>query len=282
MKTVVADYRYRVLCMRIVPVVGSSVYLTTHVRDLVIGGHTYLSTNGYQVSNYSATSDFAPSSLDIEGIMDVAGIGRDALASGAFDGAKVFGFATTWRTPIEDEEQITAGFFGKAVMMDDRFQMNFTSLSDALNQKTRNTYVAPCPKTFCGQEYAGCMVPLAPNTVTGTITSVTSNSEFRDSARTEAADVFGGGTVMFTSGPNAGLRAIEIGTHLADGTVTTREPFYYTPEVGDTYSMVRGCRKRLTDCQNRWNGAALNNVLNFGGDLWIPNGSTYAHVGRQS
>jgi hypothetical protein len=35
MKSTVADYRYRVLCLRIVPVTGSPIYLTDHPRDLV-------------------------------------------------------------------------------------------------------------------------------------------------------------------------------------------------------------------------------------------------------
>jgi uncharacterized phage protein (TIGR02218 family) len=280
MKSVVADYRYRIFCMRIVPVTGSNVYLTTHVHDLVMGGHTYLSTSGYQFSGYSVTSDFSPSSIDIEGIVDVAGIGREALVSGAFDGARAYVFATSWRSPVEDEEQITAGFFGKTVLMDDRFQLSYTSLIDALNQTTTLTYTAPCPKTFLGQEYAGCMVPVAANTVTGTLTSVTSNYQFRDNTRTEPADTFGAGTIQFTSGLNLGLRPMEIATYLLDGTIYVREPFYYTPAPGDTYSMVRGCRKRIEDCKNRWNGAAFSNILNFGGDLWIPDGSTYAHVGR--
>ena len=53
MKSVVADYRYRVLCMKIVPVVGSTIYLTDHVSDLVMSGHTYISTSGYQFTGYS-------------------------------------------------------------------------------------------------------------------------------------------------------------------------------------------------------------------------------------
>lgn len=266
--------------MRIVPVSGPNVYLTTYVHDLTMGGHTYLSTSGYEFTGYSATADFSPSSVDIEGILNVAGIGRDAIVSGIYDGARAYVFATSWRAPVEDEEEVSAGFFGKAVLMDDRFQMNYTSLVDALNQTTVTTYVAPCPKTFCGQEYAGCMLPLAPNTVTGTLTGVTNNYQFQDNTRTEPADTFGAGTIQFTSGLNAGLRAMEIATYLLNGTIYIREPFYYTPSPGDAYSMVRGCRKRLEDCKNRWNGAPVNNVLNFGGDLWIPDGSTYAHVGR--
>jgi hypothetical protein len=56
-------------------------------------------------------------------------------------------------------------------------------------------------------------------------------------------------------------------------------PFYYLPVAGNAYSMVRGCRKRLSDCQARWNGSGtFSNVANFGGFPWIPTGSTYAQV----
>lgn len=278
MKSVVADYRYRVLCMRIVPATGSPIYLTGHAHDLVINGHTYISTSGYQFTGYSSTSDFSPASIDIEGIAGVAGISRATISSGLFDGARCYVFATDWTSPTEDEEPITAGLFGKAVMMDDRYQIGGVSLVDALNQTVGDTYGAACPKTFCGQEYGGCMANLAANTVTGTLTSVSSASSFADSGRAEAADVFGAGTIQFTSGLNAGLKPIEIKTHLAGGQFTTYEPFYYMPAIGDTYTAVRGCRKRLEDCQNRVGGS---NVVNFGGFPWIPAGSTYAHIGRR-
>lgn len=278
MKSVVADYRYRVLCMRIVPVTGSPIYLTDHAYDLVINGHTYISTSGYQFTGYSSTSDFSPASIDIEGIAGVAGISRATISSGLFDGARCYVFATDWTSPTEDEEAITAGLFGKAVMMDDRYQIGGVSLVDALNQTIGDTYGAACPKKFCGQEYGGCMASLAANTVTGTLTSVSSASSFADSGRGEAADVFGAGTIQFTSGLNAGLKPIEIKIHLSGGQFTTYEPFYYMPAIGDTYTAVRGCRKRLVDCQNRVGGS---NIVNFGGFPWIPAGSTYAHIGRR-
>ena len=280
MKSAVADYRYRVLCLRIVPTVGSSIYLTDHPRDLVMGGHTYLSTAGYQSTGTTATDDFSPASLDIEGIAGASGVTRSAVGSGLFDGARCYVFATSWIAPLEDEEPVVAGIFGKATLLDHRFQIGGVSLINALNQTVGQTYGAQCPKVFCGTEYAGCGVSLAANTVTGTLTSVTSASVFRDAVREEAADTFGAGTIRFTSGPNAGLKALEIKS-FSGGTITTFEPFYYLPAIGNSYSMVRGCRKRLADCQARWNGSATySNVANFGGFPWIPTGSTYAQVGQ--
>jgi uncharacterized phage protein (TIGR02218 family) len=280
MKIVVTDYRYRVMCMKIVPVTGSTIYLTDHVKDLVMGGHTYLSTSGYEFTGYSSTTEFSPGSIDFEGISGAAGISRATVASGLFDGARCYVFATSWVTPVEDEEAITAGIFGKATLVDDRYQIEGMSLVDTLNQTVGETYSVQCPKKFLGQEYGGCMVNVAANTVTGTLTSVTNASTFYSAARSEAADTFGGGTIKFTSGVNAGLPAIDIRS-FSGGNIVTFEPFYYTPSAGDAYSMTRGCRKRLSDCQARWNGSSTySNVLNFGGFPWIPAGSTYSQFGQ--
>ncbi len=277
MKSVVADYRYRVLCMRIVPVSGSTIYLTDYVKDLVMSGHTYLSTSGYQFSGYSATADFSPASIDIEGIAAASGMTRAAISSGVFDGARCYCFATDWTSPVEDEEPITAGIFGKAALLDDRYQISGTSLVDVLGQTVGQTYGAQCPRVFCDSV---CGVSLAANTVTGTLTSVTSASVFYSAARSEAADTFGAGTVQFTSGLNAGLKPIEVKSFAA-GVFTTFEPFYYLPAAGDAYTAVRGCRKRSSDCKVRWNGSGtFNNILNFAGFEFIPTGSTYAQYGK--
>lgn len=281
MKSAVADYKTRVMCLRLEPVTGSPIYITDFPRDLSIGGHTYLSTSGYEFTGYAATAGFSPASIDLEGIAGPAGISRAAVASGLFDGARVYIFATSWLAPVENEEPIVAGIFGKTEIADDRYRISGMSLIDALGQSVGRTYTAACHKTFCGTEFAGCKVSLAANTVTGTLTTVTSASNFRDSYRTEAADTFGAGTIRFTSGANAGLKAIEIKSYALDGTIETYEPFYYLPQLGDAYSMVRGCRKRLSDCQARWNGSTTySNVLNFGGFAHIPVGSTYAQFGK--
>lgn len=273
MKSAVAAYATRVLCLRILPVTGSPIYLTDHPRDLVMGGHTYLSTAGYEFTGYAATAGFSPASIDVEGIAGAAGVTRAAVGSGLFDGARCFVFATSWAAPVEDQEPVVAGIFGSATLRDHRFQIGGVSLVDVLNQSVGKSYGAQCPKAFGGTEYAGCGVSLAANTVTGTLSSVTSSSVFTSAARTEPADFFGAGTIQFTSGPNAGLKALEIKSFAA-GVITTFEPFYYLPVVGDAYTMVRGCRKRLSDCQ------AYSNVVNFGGFPYIPTGSTYSQVGQ--
>lgn len=281
MKPFAADYQYRVLCMRIVPKTGLTIYLTDHVTDLVMSGHTYLSTSGYQFTGNSATAGFSPSNIDIEGILGIAGVTRATVSAGVFDGARCYCFATSWVTPVEDNEPITAGVFGKTTLLDDRYVVNGTSLIDALNQTVGATYSAQCPKKFGGTEYAGCGVDLAPNTETGTLTGVSSARLFSDDTRPETSGVFQAGTIEFLNGPNAGLKPLEIKRFTTPGIIETHEAFYYTPVIGNMYKIIRGCLKRSIDCKDRL--GVLNgwsNMVNFGGFGYIPTGSTYAKRGK--
>ena len=282
MKSVVTDAATRVLCLRIMPVIGASIYLTDHPRDLTMSGHTYLSTSGYEFTGYSATAGFAPGSLDLQGISGVAGISRAQIAAGLFDGAVVSIFATSWSAPIEDEEPIVRGIFGKARLEDDRYTIDGLSLIDALNTARNDQFTAQCPKVFLSQGFGGCLVPVAPNTVTGSLTSVSSAALFTDTARGEASDTFAAGTIRFTSGPNAGLKALEILSFASGGVIATFEPFYYLPQIGDNYTMVRGCRKRRQDCEAREGGSGtFNNIVNFGGFPWVPTSSVYGQWGQK-
>lgn len=275
MKAVVADYRYRVLCLRIVPTFGPIIRLTHHPRDLVMGnGEVYKSFDGADFTGYTAGSGMSAALVDLEGVAGLVGINKDAVMSGVYDGARCYLYATTWKTPIEDEEPIVASIFGKTTMVDGRYRIEEMALVDALNQSVGDTYSAGCKKVFGSQSYAGCKVALGPITVTGTITSITSSTILGDSGRAEAADWFAAGTLKFTSGANAGLSPIEVKRYELDGTIEIFEPFHYPIQVGDTYEMVPGCRKRLEDCRDKW-----NNVLNFGGFSFVPTSSVYGQVG---
>lgn len=274
MKPAVANNAYKIHCLRIVPQWGPSIYLTDHPRDLVIGANTYKTDSGYQFSGQASESSMAPGVMDLDGIAGIAGIDRNKIVSGVFDNARVYAFATTWRSPVVDEEPLGVAIMGKTTVKDNRYTAELMMLVDALNQSVGQTYTATCPKAFGGTEYAGCAVALGPITVTGTITGVTSNSVFRDSARAEAADYFGEGTIAFTTGANAGLKPLEIKSHAADGTITTHEAFHYGVAVGDAYTLIPGCRKRLEDCRDKW-----NNILNFGGFSFVPTKSVYTRRG---
>ncbi len=271
MKVTVAPFETSAWCVRIVTVSGPTIRLTTYPHDMTMSNATvYLTDSGYEQTAYSATTNFSPSAIDLTGIAGIAGITRDQIASGVFDNARVYVFKCNFLTPVEDYEPIASGFFGKTTLEDEKYTIQGMSLIDALNQSVGKTYTAACSRTFGD---IGCTKSLAALDVTGTLTSVASSMVFRDSARSEAADYFGAGTIQFTTGNNAGLKPMEVKAYALDGTVTLFEPTYYAPTIGDAYVLIPGCRKRLEDCRDKW-----NNVINFFGFSNVPTSSTYQQV----
>lgn len=277
MKTTVAPFDTLAICLRIVCTNGTTIRVTRYPRDLVMSnGQVYVTGSGFDFTGYQATNGFSPSAIDLEGILGFAGISREMVASGVLDGARAYLFACDYLNPVEDYEPIVASFLGQATLTDVGYRFEEMALIDALNQSVGRTYKPQCDKVFGSQTVAGCKVALGPLTVTGTLTAVTSSNQFSDSTRAEAADYFTLGTIVFTSGPNVGLKALEIKSHAAGGVFETYEPFYYTPQVGDAYMLIPGCRKRLEDCRDKW-----NNVLNFGGFPTVPTSSVYSQIGSR-
>ena len=78
-----------------------------------------------------------------------------------------------------------------------------------------------------------------------------------------AADYFAEGILTFTSGPNIGLSA-KVKSFTGDAFVLAL-PMIQAVEVGDTYTAVAGCRKRLSDCSSKF-----NNAINFQGEPHLP------------
>ena len=287
MKTTVTPYATAAWCVRIVTVSGPTLRLTTYPQNLTMSNATvYETDSGYEQTAYSSGTGMSPAAIDLTGFIGLAGITRDQIASGVFDNARVYIFKCDFLNPVEDYEPVTAGFFGKTTLEDEKYTIQGMSLIDALNQSSGKSYQAACSHTFGD---AGCGITLSLVNVSGTLTHVSGSTIVRDSGRPEAADWFGAGTIQFTTGDNAGLKPLEIKSYADDGTITTFEPFYYTPEVGDSYILIPGCRKRLEDCRDKWGNVAVTsgthawkttpNNGGFFGFSYIPTASVVQQIG---
>lgn len=273
MKATVAPYETAVRCLRIECLDGTIVRLTRHPFDLTMSNATvYLSVAGADFSTSVAETTFSASSFDLEGFVGLAGIGRDEIASGVFDGATCKLFKTSFLAPVEDEEQMDRATLGRTILEDDGYRIEQMGLVDLLVQPVTSTVSPMCRSIFGGQEYGGCKVNLAAITVTGTLTSVTSPLVIGDTARTETADYFGAGVIRFTSGDNLGLADIRVDGFSA-GVLTLANAPYYPVTIGTTYELEPGCRKRLVDCQGH------NNVARMKAYPHVPPKSVYTSIG---
>lgn len=295
MKTSVADFDRIVYCVRIEPITSAPIVrIAGYPVDLVMSnGEVYRTENGYEFSSFSSSSTFSSGSVDLSGIMAAGGISRDDIVSGLYDNARVYLFATNWDAPIEDQEELGMFFFGKVELTDNAYKVQLMGAIDVISQSVGRSYAPTCQWTLFDQTLDGrvllpsasrCSGPraapdgptVAAYKVTGTITHAFDQYTVRDSARTEPADWFGYGAIRFTSGPNAGLKAIDIKAYDADGTITLHEALFYMPQVTDAYEMIPGCRKRIEDCRDKF-----ANSVNFGGQPHVPAPSVYSQVGRR-
>lgn len=293
MKSHVADWKTRVYCARIEAENGTVVRLAAYPTDLVMSnGVVYPTESGYEFSGVDATDSMSPSSVDLTGILN-HGITREQLATGVFDNARCYVFATSWKAPIEDEEPLGLLTLGKTTLTDDAYKAEMMSLVDALNQSVGSTFTAQCPYTLFDQTLDGRVIPSTmsrctgprsapdgPNIntykVSGTVTGVTNQYTFTDTARTEANDWFTAGQVMFITGANAGLKPIQIKQSTSAGVITTHEPFPHAIAPTDQYVMIPGCRKRLMeDCVGKY-----GNGKNNGSQPHMPTASQSGAVGR--
>ena len=294
MKSHVADYRTRTYCARIEPVGDQPVIrLTGYPTALKMSnGEVYQSTSGYEFSGLSSTSDMGSTGIDLDGILQMGAITLDDLASGVYDNARVKVFATSFTAPTEDEEELGLFFFGKTDMTDQRYRTQLMGAIDAISQKVGRSYAPTCGNSLFDRHLGGeliaaqissCTGPrsdpdgpqMADYLVTGTLTSVTSQTVFSDSSRGEVDDWFGYGEIRFTTGDNAGLKPNQIKI-FASGQITLHEALFYPPQVGDEYEMIPGCRKRRgPDCRDKY-----SNAINFSGQPDVPTKSQYSQRGR--
>jgi uncharacterized phage protein (TIGR02218 family) len=261
MKSQVAPYKRAMYCMRIECANGTIIRLAQYPFDVVMGGNTYYA--GYDFTGVEGGTTFTPSSIDLKSFIGFNGVTEAMLLSGLFDRARVKIFATDWNNPVVDYEPITQAIFGKVTIEDNKYTAEMMTLVDLLNQSVGDSYTTQCQKEFGGQEPGGCLVDAVALRVTGTIGTVTSQTEFSDPALTGDPGYFWPGKMWMTSGSNAGLPPKTIKT--SDGADwEIFEPFTYEVEVGDTYILEPGCGKYLGKC------LVYDNVINFGGFIFIP------------
>lgn len=282
----IAERRTR--CVRMEAIDGTIVRIAAeYPKDLKMSnGEIYLGGQFTDISTTSTVLEGGASTIDFGFVDSIDSATRAEIESGKWDNANVFEFATDWAAPVEDEEEISLYTMGRITDSDGSFSVQLMGLKDKLSQRSGRTYTASCLWTFAdihldsgviASDRSRCKLAPAGFTVTGTITSVTSAQEFRDNTRGEVADFFGNGEIIFTSGLNSGLSRRNIRTYITNGTITTAAPFYYLPEVGDTYTMIAGCRKRAgEDCRDKF-----SNRKRFGGFSYVPTKSQVTKVGSQ-
>lgn len=234
---------------------------TSADMDATIDAVIYESAPGLSVASFASSAGLAVDNSELTVLADDTIITRADILAGRWNNAAYLLFKYDWTDVSAGEEVISAGFLGELHPRSGAYVAELRALQQYLQQPVGAASTKTC-RARLGD--AMCMVDLGGWTETGTITSVTSKQVFTDSSRTEADDYFGEGILTWTAGLNTGLSQ-KVKTYASD-TFTLSLPMIFDVQIGDTYSVIAGCRKRLDeDC-----AAKFSNELNFQGEPHRP------------
>ena len=222
--------------------------------DVVIAGTTYLSGPGLNISQLAIAAGLAVDNLELQTLNDGAHFIQRDVMGGLWRNARVEISEYNVNAPADGVNVLGTYTIGIVNMGRSLVVAELRGLQQPLQQSVGAVVSETCRARLGDTR---CKVNLATYTFTGTLTSVTSNQLFAASGLAQAADYFGDGSITFTSGDCVGLSQ-KIKTHAAGGVITTSLPFFSTVAVGNTFTIVAGCRKRRQDCRDKF-----ANILNM-------------------
>ncbi len=260
-----------------VPDPTKAVGATSHGRDLTLSGHgalVFRSTQGVVPTAVDHEAGQTSAGLDVETLFDGLYISEAAADAGDYDGARFEVFVLNYKVPEMGEYVMFAGSLGNIQGEGYALRAEGAPWSTVTaNRQLGRTTTAKCDvrefadlatENRCKLDPAGNAPDGQPLTVSGSVTSLgADNGEFFDSARTEAGDRFTDGVVTWLTGLNAG-RKFEVKTHASGtGKFVLQRATPKTIQVGDTYSVIRGCNRTPGACES------FNNIINFRGFRFV-------------
>lgn len=221
-------------------------------------GVTFSSVGGVTPSQFEQPSGLDAVNMEQDVFLMPLGLEADDVNAGKWEAAECTVFQMNPDAPDMGQLILVDGNLGRFEQHGQMLRTEIRGLTDKLTQM-----IGRVTKFLCDADVydARCKLdPVARGEIhTGTLTHVTSQGIFRDTARTEGAEYFHNAKGAFTGGDNNGFEF-----HVNTWNHTTKEwalhfPMPYMPQVGDSYTIKRGCQKRPSDCTLR------SNIINYRG-----------------
>lgn len=269
-------------CMRIQRRDGNVYGFTTNRRTLFIGGLRYVPAASFNPTDIQSNNNLDTDNLTIEALLDSATITEDDLRAGKWDYAAYRIFQVNWSDLTQGDKKDRAGHLGQVTVNRLSFVAEMLGLMEAYSTSIGWITQPGCRNRFMdtkcgiveGSPGPGVLI------VTGTVDLCeTDFFTHTDAARTEPDAWFDEGEITFTSGQASGM-SFEVKVYVLVGlggapTWVTKVPVPYDT-TGDSYSMVRGCRKRFTeDCVGTY-----ANGRRFNGEPWLRGADVLGQPGR--
>ncbi|MEY4721355.1 MAG: hypothetical protein RIQ46_1080 [Pseudomonadota bacterium] len=237
---------------------GVTLGLTTHDRDLWIGGVLHRAAPGMVPSAIRRTAGLDPDSAEVEGALSHDSLSAADLAAGRFDGARVLIGLVDWENG--ETQVLYRGSIGSVSEEDSRFSAELQSRKAELARDPVPRTSPTCRAQFCGP---GCGLSAAHFSHEAVL--VASDAQANSLNVTTAASLpdLAGGSARWLDGPHAGL-AMGI-VAVADGLLVLDAPIAESLPPSLRLVLREGCDRRLETCATRF-----GNAINFRGEPFLP------------
>jgi len=260
-------------CMRIERTDGTVLGFTDHDAALTIDidpPSDSLAYNPAVIDSPGAiaeTADLAVDNFSFDAFLDISGgIARADLLAGLYDGAEIKIFIIDWTYQSYGIMPLKRGWLGPVTIQNGKFQAEFRSLAQKLQQPIGRAYLPLCDADLGDSR---CAKVLTAFTKTGAVGTVTSRAVFAATITSggAAANYYRYGKLTWTSGANNGVsREVQENTYAAPNYgLTLCLAMERAVVAGDTFSIIAGCDKSAAICASRF-----DNFLNFRGFPYIP------------
>ncbi len=268
-------------CLRLQRRDGVTVFLTSAQNDVVVPvgtlaaggadmGGVYRADPGINPTDIVQSAGLATDNLEIRFGKDDDYVTRGDVLQGVWNKTSYDLFICDPTDPGAGVDLLLHGYTGDFEINRNTFRAELRSIVQLLQQPVGEYTSKTCRARLFDSK---CKVNPAAYTVTRVLTSVTSAQIVTDSARIEADDYFGDGLLRFNDGALAGVQ-VKVKA-FTGGQFTFVLPMFAMPAVGDSYTVVAGCRKRhertlgnpsgVSDCVDKF-----NNIYNFQGEPHLP------------
>jgi len=239
---------------------GSVRAFTDASTDIVFGGITYSTSDGYNPSSITSSSSMKVDNLEIVSILQAPAISETDLINGIWDYARLELLLVNYMDLTMGYVYLKSGYLGQVVTKRNDFTAELRGLTQALQQPFGRMLNSSCDANFCDSR---CTLNPVAYTHTGALTSVTDGRYFVATSLTQANGYFTNGIITMTSGANINI-AMEVRSFALGGALVLQEQLPFLPAVGDTFSIIAGCLKTRDACR------IFGNVVHFRGFPDVP------------
>lgn len=245
---------------RLTPINGTEMLFTDHDQKIVVGSDVYMPTNSFTSSAIDNSIGGSNVNFDIQVLLNGA-IDRADVEQGIYDGASMEIDAIFYDHVEFGTMPLAVGYVtDTSLPTRDLAIMSCAGTIGSSKRILTEVYTPTCRADFGDSR---CTLNAMSFAEDFEVTSVNGIFFITNRAGDFADDYFSFGTVIWSTGDNAGKR-IEVYRSQADGLVKLliRPPFPI--QVGDTGQITRGCDKRTSTC------TAYANLVNYRGEPYIP------------